>query len=98
MSHPRIAIYYRPACPSCEEAKQVLERVRPYEPFELEEVDITQDRVAASLYADKIPVVTLNGQVVFRHRVDEDRLIRRLGLARREMLAEEEERRKRGPR
>lgn len=95
MMLPRLVIYFTPACAHCEDAKQVLERVRPYEPFELEEVDITLDRVAFGLHADKVPVVTLNGQVVFRHRVDEDRLIRRLRLARQEMIADAEERRAR---
>lgn len=98
MLNPRVAIYYKPDCSECEEARRVLERVRPYEPFELEEIDVTHDRVARTRYGDNVPVVTLNGRVIFRHGVDEDRLTRRLGLARREMLADEEERRTQGRR
>lgn len=94
MPNPRVVIYYKSTCHLCEDAKQVLERVRPYELFELEEVNIDHDRVAYGLYSDKIPVVTINGQVVFRYRVDEDRLIRRLRLARTELEREEEEKRK----
>lgn len=93
MPDPRLTIYYKPACHLCEDAKQVLERVRPFERFELEEVDISHDRVAYGLYSDKIPVVTINGQMVFKYRVDEDRLIRRLRLARQELEREEAERR-----
>lgn len=92
MPNPRVVIYYKTDCHLCEDAKQVLERVRPYHPFELEEVDITHDRVAFGLYSTKIPVVTINGQQVFKYRVDEDRMIRRLRLARAEMERDEEER------
>lgn len=88
---PRVVLYFQSACAQCEDAKQVLERVSPYEPFDLEEVDVSHDRVAFALYSDKIPVLTINGQVVFRHRIDEDRLIRRLRLARENMLRDEEE-------
>jgi glutaredoxin len=88
---PRVVLYYKPDCHLCEDAKQVLERVRPYNMFDLVEVDITQDRVAYGLYSEKIPVVTINGQMVFKYRVDEDRMIRRLKLARLEMEREEAE-------
>ena len=95
---PRVAIYFKYDCHLCEEAKQVLERVRPYENFVLEEIDIMQDRVAYGLYHDRIPVITINGQLLFKYRVDEDRLIRRLKLARQEMIAEEEEKKRPRPR
>lgn len=94
MPIPRLTIYYKADCHLCEDARQVLERVLPYEPFELEEVDITQDRVAHDLYFDKIPVLTVNGQFAFKYRFDEDRLLRRLRNAREDMERDEEEKRK----
>lgn len=93
---PRLTLYHRSGCAESESARRVLERVRPYEPFDLEEVDINQDRVAYGLHHDTAPVLKINGQTVFRHRIDEDRLIRRLRLVRQQLIAEEEERRRRG--
>ncbi|MBM3465386.1 MAG: glutaredoxin family protein [Armatimonadetes bacterium] len=98
MAVPKVAVYFKPQCHLCEDAKQVLERVRPYHMFDLEEVNINLDTVAYGLYSDKIPVVTINGQMAFKYRVDEDRLIRRLKLAVDEMHREEEERRKQNQR
>lgn len=94
MHKPRLVIYFEPQCRDCEEGIRVLERVRPYEMFELEEVNINHDPVAYGLHSDKVPVVTINGQVAFRHHVDEDRLIRRLKQARAQMARDEEEQRK----
>jgi glutaredoxin len=95
---PKVVIYFKPQCHLCEDAKQVLERVRPYEMFHLEEVNINHDTVAYGLYSDKIPVVTINGQMAFKYRVEEDRLIRRLKLARADMVREEEEKLKQAKR
>jgi glutaredoxin len=94
MPDPRLVLYFEPMCDQCEKAKDILERVKPYEKFQLEEVDITQDPVAYGLHYHDVPVVSINGQVVFRHNFTEDRLIRRVKNARREMEFEEEERRK----
>jgi glutaredoxin len=87
---PRITIYYHAGCDSCEAARTVLERVRPHHPFELEEVDLDSDAMAYALYAEQAPAVTIAGQVAFRHRVDEDRLIRRLRQAVEDLCSEQE--------
>ena len=59
----------------------MLERVKPHHPFVLEEVELDSDPVARALHDEQAPVVTVQGQVVFRHQVDEDRLIRRVKQA-----------------
>lgn len=54
----------------------MVERVRARLPFELESVDITSagnERWFES-YKNHIPVVHLNGEEIFRHRVDERKL------------------------
>ena len=38
-----VEIYSKPQCPLCDEAKEVLARVRRRISFELKEVDITRD-------------------------------------------------------
>lgn len=72
----RITFFTKPDCTLCRGALFVIERVRARVPFELESVDITASGNEAwqVAYRDHIPVVHLNGQEVFRHRVDERRL------------------------
>jgi glutaredoxin len=70
----KVDIYSKPDCPLCEEARAVLERVRARRPFELREVDIRSDPDLLARYRYDIPVVLVDGQEAFRHRVDEARL------------------------
>jgi len=51
---------------------EVLLRVRERVPFEIEKVDITGDPLLASRYRFSIPVIHVDGQFAFRHRVDEE--------------------------
>jgi glutaredoxin len=74
----RVEIYSKPGCSLCEEARAVLERVRQRVPFELHEVDIRSDPALHARHRYDIPVVLLEGEVAFRHRVDEGELEERL--------------------
>lgn len=89
---PKVTIYYHPLDAACEAARQVLERVRPFEDFILDEVDVAQDPIAQKHHGSQIPVVALNGVVSFRGRVNEDQFIRRLRDAKLAMRTEDEER------
>jgi len=74
---PRIVIYSKPRCSLCVEAREELERVRAEmssPPFSLEEVDIAGDPALTAAYGEFIPVVTLDGRVVFKYFVDATRL------------------------
>ena len=77
-----IEIYSKPQCPLCDEAKEVLARVRRRVPFELREVDITTDDALFQAHRYDIPVVFVNGRKAFKHHLDEraveDRLRREL--------------------
>jgi glutaredoxin len=66
-----IEIYSKPECPLCDEAKEVLSRVRRRIPFELREVDITSDAALFQRYRYDIPVVYVNGHKAFKHHLDE---------------------------
>jgi glutaredoxin len=70
----KVDIYSKPHCSLCEQAKAALERVRARLPFELREVDIRSDPDLLERHRYDIPVVLVDGEVVFRHRVDEARL------------------------
>jgi glutaredoxin len=76
----RVEIYSKPDCHLCDQAKAVLLRVRKRHPFELVEVDITQDARYAE-FREQIPVIFVNARKAFKYRVDEREFIRTLEQA-----------------
>lgn len=78
---PRIHLFTRRDCCLCEDAKQVLERVRADYPFELSIVDVDTDPELAGMYGHLIPVITINGEKAFHYYVNEKALRRRLSEA-----------------
>jgi glutaredoxin len=74
----KVTIYSKKECHLCEEAHGVLEKVAARYPFEIEEVDIESDPDLYEKYKYEIPVVFLEGQKLFKFRVDEKQLIRAL--------------------
>ena len=75
-----VTLYGRPGCHLCDEAREVLLRVRAETPFELHEVDIERDDELFKRYLERIPVVCLDGEELFEYHVDEPTLRRRLSL------------------
>jgi len=73
-----VVLYSRPGCCLCDEARQVLERVRQRHPFVLRERDIEQDDALLRRYLERIPVVEIGGLEVFELYVDEPELERLL--------------------
>ncbi len=71
---PSITLYSRIGCSLCVEALDELERVQREQPFDIEEIDIDEDPALQQLYGEKIPVVTLDGRVIFEYFVDAPRL------------------------
>jgi len=67
---PRLALYGRPGCHLCDDARAVLERIG--EPFA--EVDITIDDALHAAYLERIPVIALDGEELFDFFVDENAL------------------------
>lgn len=70
MSKPHVIVYSRPGCHLCEEAKLAIERSGLHDHFTFAEVDIESDRELLRKYQYDIPVVTLDGREIFRHRVN----------------------------
>jgi len=56
----------------------VLEQVRADIPFELDEIDITDDADLERRYRERLPVVVIDGEEVFTYFVYPDALRRRL--------------------
>ena len=69
-----VDIYSRPACHLCDEAKEVIERVRGRVPFVVRVVNIEEDPALEKAYGTEIPVVFINGNKAFKYRVDEAEL------------------------
>ena len=76
-----VTLYGRPGCHLCDEARDVLLRVRKDRPFELLEVDIERDDELFKRYLERIPVVCLDGEELFDFEVDEAALRHRLSLS-----------------
>jgi len=79
----RVTFFTRPECTLCHAALFVIQRVRSRSAFELEIVDISAagNERWQEAYKHDIPVVHIDGEEVFRHRVDERRFAALLGAA-----------------
>ena len=78
----RVTLYTRAGCCLCDDAREVLLRVRTAHPFELLERNIEEDERLLRSYLERIPVVTIDGVEVFELFVDERELTVRLRHAR----------------
>ena len=72
MSKARVVVYSRPGCHLCDEAKAVIENSNCSDRFTLEEVNIETDEELLEKYKYDIPVVTIDGEEAFKHRVDRE--------------------------
>ena len=70
----QIDIYSRPGCHLCDDAKEVVERVRLRFPFSLRVIDVETDPELEKAYGEQIPVVFINGNKAFKYHVDEHEL------------------------
>ena len=73
-----VTLYGKPGCHLCDEAREVVERVRAQRPFELREVDVTLDPALHREYGERIPVLALEGEELFEFHVEEAVLVERL--------------------
>jgi len=65
----KVVIYSRPGCHLCEEAREAIQEADCARQFTLEEVNIESDPGLLQRYQCDIPVITINGVEVFRHKV-----------------------------
>ena len=69
-----VTVYSKPDCHLCDEALEVIARVRRDHEFELIERDITADDGLLRAYFERIPVVAIDGRELFEYFVDEQLL------------------------
>ncbi|HEY1510618.1 MAG TPA: glutaredoxin family protein [Solirubrobacteraceae bacterium] len=75
-----VVLYGRDGCCLCDDAREILLRVRSRRPFVLEERDIDDDDALLRAYLERIPVVAIDGVEQFELFVDETELERRLDI------------------
>jgi glutaredoxin len=73
-----LTVYSKPDCCLCEEAMTALRGLQAELGFALEERDITTDDALQRAYFERIPVVALDGEVLFEYFVQEAVLRERL--------------------
>ena len=64
-----VVIYSRPGCHLCDEAKQIIEAAGCADDYTLAEINIESDPDLLRRYTNDIPVITINGVEMFRHRL-----------------------------
>ena len=74
----RLTLYAKPGCHLSHDAREVVKRALLGRDVALEEVDITLDPALFARYGERIPVLELDGEILFEFVVDEDLLQQRL--------------------
>jgi glutaredoxin len=75
-----VVLYGRDGCCLCDDAREILMRVRARRPFVLEECDIESDDALMRAYLERIPVIAIDGAEEFELLVDEAEFERRLDM------------------
>jgi glutaredoxin len=75
---PTVTIYGKPGCHLCDEARAVVHAVTARRGVGVEEVDVSLDPELNSRYGERIPVVAVDGEVLFEYFVDAGVLQERL--------------------
>jgi glutaredoxin len=83
-----VVLYARPGCHLCDEARQVILRVRRRAAFTFDEIDIETDDELVREYGIRIPVVAVDGEERFEIAVDAVELERLVRVGSRSMERE----------
>ncbi len=70
----KVILYGKKECCLCDEAMDMLQKVKASLPFDLEKRDISGDRELLERFGPKIPVIFVDGVEAFKYRVNENRL------------------------
>jgi glutaredoxin len=73
LAKAHVIVYSRPGCHLCDKAKEAIRLAGCDEAFQLEEINIQTSRELMLKYQFDIPVITIDGEEAFRHRVDTNR-------------------------
>jgi len=70
----KIQLYTRKGCSLCVIAREIILRIQKEIPFEFQEIDIESRDDLFERFKEEIPVVFINGERAFTHRVSEETL------------------------
>ncbi len=70
----RVVIYTKPGCHLCDVAREVVDIVCAETDCDYAEIDIWDDPSDADRYADRIPVIVVDGVEIAHFRIDPGRL------------------------
>ena len=76
----RVVLVGKPGCHLCDVAREVVEIVCAEADLDFDEIDIWEDPSSADRYADRVPVLLVDGEEVAHFRVDPVLLRRVLGV------------------
>lgn len=68
----QVRLYTRPRCHLCDEAKREMAAAGCQDLYDLVEIDVDSDPELRRRYGWDVPVVTVNGTLVFKHRLTRD--------------------------
>ncbi len=71
MAAPHAILYSKPGCCLCDDAKEILERLRTAGELEYDVVDITENPAAYDRYRYGIPVLEIAGGETFMTKITE---------------------------
>jgi glutaredoxin len=81
MKKAQVKLYTRPGCHLCEEARAAMLAADCPDAYTLEEINIDEDPALKERYGLEIPVITINGQEAFKHRLTAAEFSRSVRLA-----------------
>ncbi|MBI4549019.1 MAG: glutaredoxin family protein [Ignavibacteriae bacterium] len=73
-----VELYSKEDCHLCEVAKGALKKIRKLYPFELHEIMIQEGDEYFETMKERIPVIHINKEFAFQHRVPEQEFIKKL--------------------
>ena len=76
-----VVLYSKPGCCLCDEVKAQIVRLAREHSFSWRELNILEHPELHGRFAEKIPVVFINGRQAFEYTLDEKEFVNRLGAA-----------------
>ncbi|MFQ5823174.1 MAG: glutaredoxin family protein [bacterium] len=74
----KVEVYSKIDCHLCDDAKAILLKVQKVLPFDIKEIDITQDKIHFEEFKEQIPVIFINDRKAFKFKVNEEELRRKI--------------------
>ena len=71
----KMILYTKPVCHLCDEMKYVIANLKKESEFDFEEINIELNETLFDKYKEKIPVLMLNGRMIAKYHISEEKLL-----------------------